>query len=129
MEPEVSLTALRLLADVRWRVSATPTWLDPANWTPAEAPRDPKDLAATPHLERVPCGQDVAAFADSAFQTVLPDFPVRVAAVKVYDVSACTHAWGWACSSTRIGRAVGLLPRFTQVGRGRLSLQADWSRP
>ncbi|KAK3923327.1 Protein amnionless [Frankliniella fusca] len=69
--------------DVRWRGSPLRSWLDPGAWKPANLFVEPKDLEATPHLERIPCGQDVAVFKDVAFQIKLPDFPVRVAAVAV----------------------------------------------
>lgn len=72
------------LADVQWRTPPVLSWLDPANW---RSSTPPSDQAAVPHLERIPCGQDVAVFQSGAFQVKLPEFAVRVGAIDLDGVS------------------------------------------
>ena len=67
-----------------WRTTPTLSWLDPANWKPASQDGYSE---AVPHLERIPCGQDVALFPSSAFRVKLPEFPVHVGALVVDQVT------------------------------------------
>ncbi|XP_052120560.1 protein amnionless [Frankliniella occidentalis] len=80
--------------DVRWRLTTPSSWLDPDSWEPDGRPADPRDLEAVPHLERIPCGQDVAVFRDKAFLVVVPDFPVRAAALA-FEGTVYTSGTGW----------------------------------
>lgn len=70
---------------MRWRVSATkPAWLDPANWDTTGVL--PEDMEAVPHLQRIPCGQDVAEFLSSGFEISLPETPTQVGMVLLEGV-------------------------------------------
>ncbi|XP_068085344.1 uncharacterized protein [Anabrus simplex] len=65
-------------------------WLDPESWIP-EAD---DSLAATPHLERVPCRHDVAVFpGDASIGVRLPQLPVSVSELRFGSNSLTTDEW------------------------------------
>ncbi|XP_034241734.1 protein amnionless-like [Thrips palmi] len=66
--------------DLRWRVpKSKPAWLDPANWVTAGVLDG--DMEAVPHLQRIPCGQDVADFQHLAVDIAFPETHTAVGLV------------------------------------------------